>query len=254
VSFPPTAWFQPRTFRQDFRTHSTERDSLAGYLLAWTVLIVFCSGLVGLAVSPLFDAEVPRWLILAHGIDCFLLALLALLLTRPWRQPCHGKGAATNRDRSATWNVLPPLRADASVEKSAPRARFRAVIAILCVEHRARDTYIRLHLFAEQRAVFKGTIRKELSLEAPLRVFNERRTVMLRRFLFLGVGALALAVVLGAPGQVHAQCRHFRSGFMPGFRPTPMFRFDPRFRGGMFDPRFSRSFTSEGTASWHCSR
>ena len=83
---------------------------------------------------------------------------------------------------------------------------------------------------------------------------------MIRRFLVLGVGALALAMVLGAPGQVHAQRGRggvphggrsvvsgrmmpgFRSGFMPGFRPTPMFRFDPRFRGGMFDPRFNRRF------------
>jgi hypothetical protein len=65
---------------------------------------------------------------------------------------------------------------------------------------------------------------------------------MLRRFLVLCVGALALAVVLGAPGEVHAQRGLFRGGFLPGFRPTPMFRFDPRFRGGMFDPRFDRGF------------
>ena len=73
---------------------------------------------------------------------------------------------------------------------------------------------------------------------------------MVRRFLVLGVGALALLAALGAPGQVYAQHGRgggrlmpgFRSGFTPGFRPTPMFRFDPRFRGRMFDPRFHRGF------------
>ena len=65
---------------------------------------------------------------------------------------------------------------------------------------------------------------------------------MLRRFLVLGVGALTLAVVVGTPGQVHDQRGHFPGGFMPGFRPTPMFRFDPRFRARMFDPRFNRGF------------
>jgi hypothetical protein len=60
---------------------------------------------------------------------------------------------------------------------------------------------------------------------------------MLRRFLSVGVGALALLVVLGGPGQLHAQ--RFRGGFRPGF--TPGFRggFTPGFRG-RFDPRFNR--------------
>jgi hypothetical protein len=69
---------------------------------------------------------------------------------------------------------------------------------------------------------------------------------MLRRCLFLSVGALALLVVLGAPGQLHAQ--RFRGSFphmvTPGsrttFRPSFPARFDPRFNRGMFDPRFNR--------------
>jgi hypothetical protein len=83
---------------------------------------------------------------------------------------------------------------------------------------------------------------------------------MLRRFLSLGALALGLLVVMGAPGQVHAQRMRggvphgghpgfhrpmmpgFRGGFMPGFRPAPMFGFDPRFRGGMFDRGFERRF------------
>ena len=89
---------------------------------------------------------------------------------------------------------------------------------------------------------------------------------MLRRFLILGVGALALLAVLGAPGQVHAQRMRgfafrgmtpgFRGGFTPGFRGLfrPGFRrgmfnrpFTPLFRGGRFTPgfpggTFSRSF------------
>ena len=70
---------------------------------------------------------------------------------------------------------------------------------------------------------------------------------MLRRFLSLGVGALVLLVVLGAPGQLHAQrfrggfrpglTPGFRGGFMPGFN---RFGFTPGFRGG-FTPGFNRS-------------
>jgi hypothetical protein len=101
---------------------------------------------------------------------------------------------------------------------------------------------------------------------------------MFRRYLVLGVGALALAVVLGAPGQADAQRTRggvphgvrpgFHSGFSPGFQsrvfgspfgPGPRRIFDPRFnRGrrfdrfedrfenrfdrGIFDPRFSPGF------------
>ena len=78
---------------------------------------------------------------------------------------------------------------------------------------------------------------------------------MFRRFLCLSVGALALLVVLGAPGQLHAQRMRggmprggmsgFHSGVMPGFNGgmfTPRFNggmFTPRFNGGMFTPRFN---------------
>jgi hypothetical protein len=66
---------------------------------------------------------------------------------------------------------------------------------------------------------------------------------MIRQFLCLGGGALALAIVLGAPGQVRAQ--HMRGGFshgmnpvfhgmfMPGFHPAM-----PGFNGMMFMPGF----------------
>jgi hypothetical protein len=61
---------------------------------------------------------------------------------------------------------------------------------------------------------------------------------MLRRFLSLSVGALVLLVVLGAPGQLHAQ--RFRGDFRPALTPGFRGRFTPGFRG-RFDPRFNRS-------------
>src|SRR5215471_15712919 len=77
---------------------------------------------------------------------------------------------------------------------------------------------------------------------------NKRRTVMARRFLFLGIGVLALMGLLGSPGQVQAHHSRgsfrpgfqpgfnpgFRRGFMPGFGFTPRFGFDPRFNGMFF--------------------
>jgi hypothetical protein len=68
---------------------------------------------------------------------------------------------------------------------------------------------------------------------------------MLRRFLSIGVGALVLLVVLGAPGRLHAQ--RFRGGFRPGITPgfrgrfTPGFGRMPGFRTG-FTPGFNREF------------
>src|SRR3989440_6563013 len=69
---------------------------------------------------------------------------------------------------------------------------------------------------------------------------------MLRRFLCLSVGALALLVVLGAPGQLHAQRMRggmprggmpgFHSGGMPGFRGG----FAPRSNGGEVTPPLQR--------------
>jgi hypothetical protein len=74
---------------------------------------------------------------------------------------------------------------------------------------------------------------------------------MLRRFLVFSVGAIALLVVLGAPGQLHAQRMRgssprmsprmvnpgFHGRFSPGFNRGMM---DPRFNRGMMDPRFNR--------------
>jgi len=101
---------------------------------------------------------------------------------------------------------------------------------------------------------------------------------MLRRFLFLSVGGLALLVVLAAPGQLHAQRMHggmhggfhhggfHHGGFGRPFGPGPRifdprfnrfgfgrfdrfedrferrFGFDPRFNRGFFDPRFNPGF------------
>ena len=64
----------------------TSRGGLGSYLLAWTVPLSFCSGLLGLAVSAQFAVAVPRWFILAYGAGCVVLALLALLLSRQWQQ------------------------------------------------------------------------------------------------------------------------------------------------------------------------
>jgi hypothetical protein len=106
-AFLRTDGSQPRTSRQEGLTLPTECGRLAGYLLAWAVPVAFCSGLVGLAVSPLLEVAVPPRLILAHGIDCSLVALPALLLARPWRQPSHRMGADANRDWAATSNGPP---------------------------------------------------------------------------------------------------------------------------------------------------
>jgi hypothetical protein len=42
---------------------------------------------------------VPRWFALAYGAGCILLALLALLLSRPWQGP-----------RASARRVAPPAR------------------------------------------------------------------------------------------------------------------------------------------------
>src|SRR5262249_61459753 len=70
-----------------------------------------------------------------------------------------------------------------------------------------------------------GKRRRQL-LSATTCVFNERRTVMLRRFLFLSVGAVVLLGMLGTPGQLHARPMRgvfpnmvrpgFQGGMMPG--------------------------------------
>jgi hypothetical protein len=108
---PRTYCPQPRTSRQEDLTLPTEWSRPAGYLLAGTVPLVFCSGLVGLAVSSSFEVAVPRWLILAYGLGCALLAVLALLLSRPAQQlrpsveQDHCDWKEVNVDRwAATWS------------------------------------------------------------------------------------------------------------------------------------------------------
>jgi hypothetical protein len=94
------------------RASAPESGGLIGYLLGWTVPLAFCSGLIGLGVSSPFEVAVPRWLILAHGAGCVLVALLALLLTRPWQQvrpsarqhPCWWKDVDADCGWAATWN------------------------------------------------------------------------------------------------------------------------------------------------------
>src|SRR5437588_801066 len=95
-----------------------------------------------------------------------------------------------------------------------------------------------------------------MSILSPGLMFSERMTVMIRRFLGLGVGTLALSIVLWAPGQLHAQHVHggmphggmpsFRNGVMPGFRNgvTPGFRngVTPGFNRSFLDARINRSF------------
>ena len=65
---------------------------------------------------------------------------------------------------------------------------------------------------------------------------------MFRKFLFPSVGAVALLIGLGAPGQLQAQHMRGMRGSTP-IRVLPSFRggFDPRFHHG-FDPRFRHDF------------
>jgi hypothetical protein len=64
---------------------AARRGGLGAYLLAWEAALLFCAGLVALAVLPSSGVTVPRAAILAHGAHCALLALLALLLGGPWQ-------------------------------------------------------------------------------------------------------------------------------------------------------------------------
>jgi hypothetical protein len=72
-----TAWPQPRSCLEDALFAQSER---AGYLLAWTGALLFCAGLLGLAVLPSFGLAIPKGLILTWGVSCALLALLSPLL------------------------------------------------------------------------------------------------------------------------------------------------------------------------------
>jgi hypothetical protein len=72
-----------------------ERSGPGGYLLAWTVPLLFCSGLCGLAVSSVLEVAVPRWFILASGVVCALLVLLAPLVNWSCRKSPSGREART---------------------------------------------------------------------------------------------------------------------------------------------------------------
>jgi hypothetical protein len=98
----PSSSEEALTPRPEFR-------GLAPYLLAWAAPPGFCSGLIGLAVSPAFEVVVPRWLILAYGGGWVLVALVAPLLSLPWQHrqtaglPEHG----FPRDEDVTASEMP---------------------------------------------------------------------------------------------------------------------------------------------------
>jgi hypothetical protein len=109
---------QPRTCWQEGLLSPPGWGDLAGYLLAWAAALAFCSGLFGLAMSPRFGAVVPRWLILAYGMACALLALLAPQLSRRGQQLqplarqhcCPLKGVDADGCWAATWKGPPGPR------------------------------------------------------------------------------------------------------------------------------------------------
>jgi hypothetical protein len=84
-----------------------ERVGLGGYVFALTGAAAFCSGLCALAVTSVFEVAVPRWFILAYGVSCVLLLLLAPVLSPaasavPGARPCSTSAttAGTIRNRS----------------------------------------------------------------------------------------------------------------------------------------------------------
>jgi hypothetical protein len=72
-----TSWLE------DIHISTPER---AGCLLAWLAALLFCSGLLSLAVLAPLGVIVPRGLIVVCGAGCAVLTLLCLLLRRPWQQ------------------------------------------------------------------------------------------------------------------------------------------------------------------------
>jgi hypothetical protein len=80
------------------------------------VALAYCSGLVGLAVSPAFEVGVPRWFILAYGGSCALAALVAPLLNRPWPhlEPPAGRRAAAAIPAPVPVAALPHIRGTAA--------------------------------------------------------------------------------------------------------------------------------------------
>jgi hypothetical protein len=92
-----------------------------GYLLAWLVSLVFCWGLLDLAVLP-WRVLGPRWVLLVFGAICCLLTVLAMFHSRPWRQrpdpaavPAGNRGDDSLPVRPASSGLLlPSSRASAS--------------------------------------------------------------------------------------------------------------------------------------------
>src|SRR5262245_6513791 len=74
---------QPTRGLEVARARPPEPGSWWAYLLALAVPVAFCGGLLQLALLPALGVTVPRWLILAYGVGCILLALLAILLSPP---------------------------------------------------------------------------------------------------------------------------------------------------------------------------
>jgi hypothetical protein len=80
--FLPTRRPEARALRQEGSSSGPHRQSgLGGYLLTWASALFYCGGLFCLAVLPPCGLAVPRWLILAYGVGCALLAVRALLLS-----------------------------------------------------------------------------------------------------------------------------------------------------------------------------
>jgi hypothetical protein len=84
-----------------------ERVGLGKYVFVSAGAAAFCSGLCGLAVTSVFETAVPRWFILAYGVSCVLLSLLAPVLCRSRQQiPPAGQphyGLPTDADATAFW-------------------------------------------------------------------------------------------------------------------------------------------------------
>jgi hypothetical protein len=71
-----------RPCRQEGPSSSSfEQGGLCGYLLAWLASLSAAVVLVCLAVLPPHGVTLQRWLILASGVGCTLLVLLAPLLS-----------------------------------------------------------------------------------------------------------------------------------------------------------------------------
>jgi hypothetical protein len=145
----------PRSFRQEGPSPlPAERTGLGGYLLAWTVVLSVCGGLLGLALLPPLGGAVPRWSILAYGVGCALLALLALLLSRLWAgspgrgvppsldPPCTLEPASAHSIAPTTNTVMPlttmRLRPQMSASLPAGSRVTVTVVRYATIERRAR--------------------------------------------------------------------------------------------------------------------